>query len=161
MGNNELTKLLQDVVLKNEKPARDVATEINKPYPTLLREINPEDKGAKVGIEELVPLMRSTGSIRPLTRLANIMGYVLVPMDINPGDPDEANYMALDLMDGFGRYSKALKSALQADPKEDLVSIVEQEGFEAITAILTMVHYLRKRAEEEKTKNAPRLAQVS
>ncbi|GKT29660.1 hypothetical protein ADUPG1_001249 [Aduncisulcus paluster] len=139
MANNELTKLLQDVVLKNDKPARDVANEINKPYPTLLREINPEDKGAKVGVEELIPIMKATGSIRPLTRLANIMGYVLVPMDINPEDPDEANYMALDLMDDS----------------------VEQEGFEAITAILTMVHYLRKRSEEEKAKNAPRLAQVS
>ncbi len=38
MANNELTKLLQDVVLKNDKPARDVANEISKPYPTLLRE---------------------------------------------------------------------------------------------------------------------------
>ncbi len=27
MANNELTKLLQDVVLKNDKPARDVANE--------------------------------------------------------------------------------------------------------------------------------------
>jgi hypothetical protein len=161
MATNELTKLLQEVVLKNDKPAREIATEINKPYPTLLREINPEDKGAKIGIEELIPLMDATGSIRPLTRIANIMGYVLVPMDLNPEDPDEANYMALDLMDGFGRYSKALKKALQSSPEGDLADEVEKEGFEAITAILTMVHYLRKKAEEEKAKNAPRLAQVS
>lgn len=161
MANTELTKLLQEVVLKSDRPAREIAGEINKPYPTLLREINPEDKGAKVGIEELIPIMKSTGSIRPLTRLANIMGYVLVPMDINPEDPDEANYMALDLLDGFGRYSKALKTALKSEPSDHFVSSVEQEGFEAITAILTLVHYLRKRSEEEKAKKTPRLAQVS
>lgn len=151
---NELTRIIQEAVLGASKPARDIAEEVGKPYPTLMREINPDDSGAKVGVESLVPLMLATDSIQPLTHLANTMGFLLVPLRQDITESDQATLMALDLMDGFGKYAKALKQALRDDGLDQrAVMDVEKYGNEAMTAIMTMIHFLRNQA---KTKTASR-----
>ena len=148
MVPNELTKIIQEAVLKCPKSAREVAQEMGKPYPTLMREINPDDAGAKVGVESLVTLMRTTENIQPLTYLSNVMGYLLVPLKVDIEDPDEADLMALELMEGFGRYASALKRALKKDaPESDEIREAEQAGYEAMTAIMTLVRYLRKKTD--------------
>jgi hypothetical protein len=79
MYHNSITKVVQEMVLEGRKPAKIVAEEIGKPYSTLLRELNPFDSGAKVGVETLLEIMRSTGSIDALEYLAREFGYDLVP----------------------------------------------------------------------------------
>lgn len=78
MYHNSITRVVQEMVLEGKKPAKIVAEEINKPYSTLLRELNPFDMGAKIGIETLIDIMRSTGSVEALEYLANEFGYELV-----------------------------------------------------------------------------------
>ena len=136
-------------MIQSSKDAKEIAKEIDKPYPTLMREINPEDTGAKVGVNDLIPLMKATGDINPLTYLANAMGFVLIPYDLDIKDADQATLMALDLMDGFGKYAKALKEALKGGASDPRVVLdVEKYGHEAMTAIMTMCHYLRKQAAQ-------------
>ena len=145
----ELTRIIQDSVLGSSTNSREIAKKIDKPYPTLMREINPEDTGAKVGVNDLIPLMEVTGNIEPLTYLANSMKFLLIPYELDIKDTNQATLISLDLMEGFGRYANALKAALKgraSDPR--VVLDVEKYGHEAMTAIMTMCHYLRKQAAQ-------------
>lgn len=165
MSQHELTRIIQQAVLTSSRPAREIAQEVGKPYPTLMREINPDDNGAKVGVDGLIPLMRATDSIQPLTHLANAMGFLLVPHQLDIKDSGQATLMALDLMDGFGKYAKALKTALRSgDMDERVILDVEKHGHEAMTAIMTMIHHLRKKAAQAKAEResspVPDLAMV-
>ncbi len=72
---SDLTKIVHALVLDNPIPAKALAKEIGKPYSTLLREINPYDTGAKLGVETLLQLMKTTGNSRPLEYMASELGY--------------------------------------------------------------------------------------
>jgi hypothetical protein len=78
MENNRITKIAQSIVLDGEKPAKVLAREINKPYSTLLRELNPYDSSAKLGVETLFEIMKRTGDISPLQEMAKDLGFMLV-----------------------------------------------------------------------------------
>ena len=45
-----------------EVPAKSVAEAVGKPYSTLMREINPYDKGAKLGVETFMGIRDQTQS---------------------------------------------------------------------------------------------------
>lgn len=75
---SDLIKILHNLVLDNPTPAKVLAKEIGKPYSTLLREINPYDTGAKLGVETLLQIMKHTKNIAPLEYMANQLGYSLV-----------------------------------------------------------------------------------
>lgn len=79
MQNYELTRIIQQSILEGRKPAKVVAEEIGKPYSTMLREANPYDTSAKVGVETLLDIMRVTGDISPLHFLARAMNCEVVP----------------------------------------------------------------------------------
>ncbi len=79
MQDYELTRIVQHAILDGHKPAKLVSQEIGKPYSTMLREANPYDTSAKVGIETLLDIMRVTGSSAPLHYMAKALGYELIP----------------------------------------------------------------------------------
>lgn len=74
---SELTRIVHNIVLDNPVPAKALAKEIGKPYSTLLREINPYDTGAKLGVETLLQIMKCTGNVKPLEYMAEQMGFRL------------------------------------------------------------------------------------
>lgn len=74
---SQLTQIVHTVVLEDLKPARKLAEEIGKPYSTLLREVNPYDQSAKLGIETLLDIMHCTGNVTPLEYMAQQLGYSL------------------------------------------------------------------------------------
>ncbi|WP_320170238.1 phage regulatory CII family protein [Maridesulfovibrio sp.] len=74
-----ITKVTQDIVLEGNKPAKEVAKSIGKPYSTLLREINPFDDNAKLGAETLMDILRATNEVKPLEYIARSIGYTLKP----------------------------------------------------------------------------------
>ena len=49
--HEQLIKEIQKMVRDGEVPAKSVAEAVGKPYSTLMREINPYDKGAKLGVD--------------------------------------------------------------------------------------------------------------
>lgn len=79
---SQLTKIVHTVVLEDLKPARKLAEEIGKPYSTLLREVNPYDQSAKLGIETLLDIMHCTGNVTPLEYMAKQLGYNLNHVDV-------------------------------------------------------------------------------
>lgn len=75
----ELTRIVQQTILEGSKPAKQVSQEIGKAYSTMLREANPYDTSAKVGVETLMAIMETTGNVAPLKYMAERMGYALQP----------------------------------------------------------------------------------
>lgn len=74
---SELIKILHNMVLDNAMPAKVLAKEIGKPYSTLLREINPYDTGAKLGVDTLMQIMKHTKNVAPLEYMAEQFGCKL------------------------------------------------------------------------------------
>jgi len=77
MFDRNVTKVVQDCILDSGIQAKAVAKKINKPYSTLMREINPFDVSAKLGAETLLEIMKVTHDIRPLQYMATEMGFSL------------------------------------------------------------------------------------
>ncbi|MDL2280215.1 amino acid-binding protein, partial [Desulfovibrio sp. OttesenSCG-928-G11] len=67
----EFIKLIHSTVLESPIPAKVLAKKIGKPYSTLLREINPYDQGAKLGVETFVEILKNTGDITAVEYIAN------------------------------------------------------------------------------------------
>ena len=75
--SNDLITTVHDLVLESPIGAKAVG----KPYSTLLREVNPYDTGAKLGAETLMHIMKTTGNVTPLEKMALEMGYRLEPAE--------------------------------------------------------------------------------
>lgn len=71
---NEFYQLIQDTVSRSPIGAKAVAVKIGKPYSTMMREVNPNDKGAKVGADTLMDIVRATKDISPLVFMAKSLG---------------------------------------------------------------------------------------
>ncbi len=77
-----VTRVVQEMVMNSHQALKDLAQKIKKPYPTLLRELNPYDKGAKLGVETLLDIMKATGEVAPLKYMANELGFDIVPKTV-------------------------------------------------------------------------------
>ncbi|HCG04472.1 MAG TPA: hypothetical protein DEV75_05325 [Desulfovibrio sp.] len=86
MSEKWITRMVQGAVLSSRSQAREVARTIGKPYPTLMRELNPFDLGAKLGVETFFQILRTTRDVTPLEQIAQELGYRLAPVD---GGDDE------------------------------------------------------------------------
>ncbi|UZP65876.1 amino acid-binding protein [Desulfovibrio mangrovi] len=75
----DLSRIVHHVVLNSQMPAKALAKEVGKSYSTLLREVNPYDTGAKLGVDTLMEIMRQTGNVDPLIYMAKQFGFDLVP----------------------------------------------------------------------------------
>ncbi|MBU1610209.1 MAG: amino acid-binding protein, partial [Proteobacteria bacterium] len=80
MLEKNVTKVVQDMVLNGPIEAKELCVRIGKPYSTLLREINPFDSRAKLGVETLLDIIRVTGNNEPLKFMARELGFGLVPL---------------------------------------------------------------------------------
>lgn len=79
--HDSIREVVQNSVLNSIIPAKSLAEACGKPYPTFMREINPYDKNAKLGIETFFELIKVTEDIEPLEFMARHLGYRLVPID--------------------------------------------------------------------------------
>lgn len=96
-------------------PVKQIAEEIGKPYGTLQRELNPHDDGAKLGIMELLPIMRVTDSTRPLEHLASRMGYRLEKIDAVEPDKDSVEAELLDNRHVLQQWDELVLAAKRGD----------------------------------------------
>ena len=76
-----LTSIVQSTVL-NAQRSREIAETIGKPYPTMMRELNPFDSSAKLGIETLIQIIKITGDVTPLEFMAETLGYRIEKIDM-------------------------------------------------------------------------------
>lgn len=78
---NKVVKAVHELVTQGKIPAKSVAIAIGKPYQTLMREINPDDLGAKLGVETFMAIIEATGDSTPLNVMVRELGYRLAPVD--------------------------------------------------------------------------------
>ncbi len=76
---SKIDEVIQDIVLNGPVPSEELAEICGKSHKTLLREVNPEDRKAKLGAETLMKIMEATGSIEPLKMMAQEMNLDLIP----------------------------------------------------------------------------------
>lgn len=75
----QFSKLMHNVILDSPIPPKLLAKQIDKPYSTLLREVNPYDRGAKLGVETFIDILKATGNTAPIEFIANELGLEVVP----------------------------------------------------------------------------------
>lgn len=80
--NTDFILTVHDLILESPLGAKAIAQAVGKPYSTLLREVNPYDTGAKLGAETLMRIMKTTGNVSPLRKMASEMGYRLEPVEL-------------------------------------------------------------------------------
>jgi len=113
--DQDILHLLYDLARNSSKSIKSISEEIGKPYSTLMRELDPADKGAKLGVELLLPLMRSCESIAPLRFMADRLGYrVVANKNITP-DKTTLHEELLDTYQALVEYHRAM---LERQPLE-------------------------------------------
>ena len=78
---DKLLIVAQETVFQNRYSAHEISEAIDKKYSTLMRECNPYDKLAKLGVVTLFKIMIFTRNIEPLRYMAHCLGYKLIPVD--------------------------------------------------------------------------------
>lgn len=138
----DIRSVILEMVQNCPKPIKVVADDLGKPYSTLMRELDPEDRRAKLGVEMLLPLMQACDSTAPLRVLAESMGYRLVSnRDIKPDKPTFHEEL-LDTYQALVDYHRAMLEGLPLDVvgkrrevlirqlKEDFAFYVSRGGVE-------------------------------
>ncbi len=65
---SKVIKAIHETVVNGKMPSKVIASAIGKPYSTLLRETNPLDPGAKLGVETFIAIIEATGDSTPAQR---------------------------------------------------------------------------------------------
>jgi len=111
----DISDVILEMIQNCSRPIKGIADELGKPYSTLMRELDPEDRRAKLGVEMLLPLMQACTSTAPLRCLAEAMGYRLVSTrDITPDKPTFHEEL-LDTYQALVDYHRAMLEGLSAD----------------------------------------------
>ena len=78
---SKVIKAIHETVVNGKMPSKAIASAIGKPSSTLLRETNPLDPGAKLGVETFMDIIETTGDSTPLNVMVRELGYRLAPVD--------------------------------------------------------------------------------
>jgi len=140
--DDDVQRLILEMVQNSHIPIKTLAENVGKPYSTLMREIDPGDRGAKLGVELLLPLMKACNSIAPLRHMAAAMGYRVASMrEISP-DKSTFHEELLDTYQALVDYHKAMMDGQPVDVvaeyrevlvrqlKEDFVAFMERRSGE-------------------------------
>jgi hypothetical protein len=127
----DLQRIILEMVQNSPQPIKTIAEQVGKPYSTLMRELDPDDKGAKLGVDMLLPLMQSCNSVAPLRYLAGMMSHrVSSTMEIIP-DKQTFHEELLDTYEALVEYHRAmLKGAsidVVAEHKELLIRSLQED----------------------------------
>jgi len=128
--------VVREMVERSAKPVKALAKEVGKPYPTLMRELNAEDQGAKLGVELLLPLMQACESVMPLRFLASRMGQRVV--SLQPVTPDKSSLLE-EMLTTYPALAEYHQAIMEARPLEQVAELRErvirqvQEDFVAYT----------------------------
>lgn len=79
--SHKVEKSIQDLVMNGPVSLEELAERLGKTPKTLAREVNPEDKKAKLGAETLVEIMRITGAVEPLRLMAEELDLTIESLD--------------------------------------------------------------------------------
>lgn len=140
----EIYGVIRDMVLEGPKSAKEVAEEVDKPYPTLMRELNAADPSAKLGVELLLPLMKACQSVLPLRFLASRMGYRVVAL---PDIAHDAHSLSEKLLATYPVLAEYHQAIMEEQPLEKVAELREKVIQQAQA---DFVAYVRKKTESDR-----------
>ena len=118
-----IQNLILEMVQNCPRPVKSIASEVGKPYSTLMRELDPEDRGAKLGVEMLLPLMQACESVLPLRYLAARMGCRVAALENGAPGKASLHEELLDSYDAMTRYHRAIRDE---EPLERVAELRER-----------------------------------
>lgn len=120
---SDIYEVVRDMIDASGKKLKDVAEDTGREPGTLRRELNRFDSGAKLGIEMLIPIMRSTGRHDILQYLAERMGFRLVSLD--QAAPDKAT-LPEELLDTYPAVTGFHQAIQDKQPLQAVGFLLEQ-----------------------------------
>ncbi|WP_243438514.1 phage regulatory CII family protein [Fundidesulfovibrio soli] len=120
--SKEIYEVIKEMVEAGPAPVKELAAELGKPYSTLMRELNPDDQGAKLGVELLLPLMRACNSVMPLRYLASRMGQRVVSLrEVTPDKPS----MLEGMLTTYPALAEFHQAIMEGQPMEKVAELRE------------------------------------
>lgn len=86
--SEKLLRVCQESLFSGDYSTYEVAERIQRNYHTLLKEFNPNDTKAKLGVATLFTFMKEMRNITPLQYMAHELGYALFPLDQKVKQPE-------------------------------------------------------------------------
>jgi hypothetical protein len=142
--DKEIYSVIRNMVLEGPKTAKEVSEEVDKPYPTLMRELNSMDPSAKLGVELLLPLMKSCQSVLPLRFLASRMGYRVVAL---PDISLDSHSLSEKLLATYPVLAEFHRAIMEEQPLENVAELREKVIQQAQA---DFVAYAREKAERDR-----------
>lgn len=125
--HGDILEVINAMIDECPKSLAQIAEEIGKPYPTLKRELNEFDDGAKLGVMTLLPLMLACGSDRPINYLGSRMGKRLVDMaSVCPDQPTLPEEL-LDDLPSLAAYHDAIRQGLPVEAVNAIMQLLIHE----------------------------------
>jgi hypothetical protein len=144
--DKKIYDIIREMVLLGVKPAKVVAQEVGKTYSTFMRELNAEDKGAKLGIEMLLPIMEACDSILPLRYMASRMHCRVVSLrDVIPDKPS----LLEELLDTYPAVAEYHRAIMDDEPAEIVAELREQVIRQVQEDFVAFIHYRKKSVSGE------------
>lgn len=137
-----LAETIQDMVMANNPKA--IAEELGKPYSTFMREINPDDHGAKVGADTLIGLTRATGNFSAIDYIEHSLNRVAYRLPSRPVGHEALHAQLAKAMSEFGQLLDAMGDGLEDGTlSPDERARCATEGLELMAALARLVYMLK------------------
>jgi hypothetical protein len=146
---NEMTLLerIHNLVLLNN--AKELADALNKPYSTFMRELNPNDYGAKLGVVDFVTIIRLLNDTSCLDYIESMFGRVAFRL---LGDVTSSSDLTSEIgsvMSCFGEFvSKAASMLADGKISGKEVMVCKETAMVVIRKIMTVVMSLDRKVTE-------------
>ncbi|UCE05498.1 MAG: phage regulatory CII family protein [bacterium] len=134
-------EIVHDWVLRNNPKA--IAQDIHKSYSTLLREINPDDPGAKLGINDFKVITEITNDFSALDYMERSLGRVAFEFPKRHINTKKIHIQLSKSLKEFGEFIEAVGDSI-ADGKLTPAEIdkCEKEGYELIQIVALLCYGL-------------------
>ena len=130
-------------------PGKIMAANLNKPYNTLIQELEGTRPTHKFAADLLLPIMRQTGSIRPLECLCEELGGAFVRLPAGSPTCAPAQQQCLIAVKEFGELMHAVgESLLDGTITTAEKERIHKEGYELISATLSLVRQIEAECGE-------------
>ena len=138
-----LDEVIHAVVLQNN--AKAIAEELNKPYSTFMREINPQDFDAKFAASLLIPLTRATDDFSVIDYIEQALGRVAFHVPKKKNISKQLIAYLSKLTKDFGGLLEVLSETIEEGcVTQDDIDRCNRCGYETIQAVAMISEALKK-----------------
>ena len=134
-------EVIHELVMANN--AKAIAEELNKPYSTFMREVNPHDFDAKFGASCLIPLTRATGDFAAIDYIEQALGRVAFVLPKKKMASNQMYEKVASMTKEFGELLAAVGESLHdGHISEEELDRCKKEGYETLQALAHMMEAL-------------------